>query len=245
MWERAKASRHAYSPLLHFLFHLVYYILMTFICILSFLVDACMKLLAHVDTEGLFRKSGSVIRLKALRVSDGCKLTLHSPKDLDPEKGLTQQFFVCVCLSRQNWTRVRSACPLHFPVTWPVWWSSSSGSYQSRCCPRSCRRPFSRPSSSPPCRIGPLPPCCCLVYYPTETWAFCVTFLTSSTTCLRGTRVIFSWIAVAFNIICKQPSPIKDGFISLFTHVLIYYCCFSFCLITGVQRIRWIAVTCL
>lgn len=36
----------------------------------SFLVDACMKLLAHVETEGLFRKSGSVVRLKALRVSD-------------------------------------------------------------------------------------------------------------------------------------------------------------------------------
>lgn len=36
----------------------------------SFLVDACMKLMAHIDTEGLFRKSGSVVRLKALRVSD-------------------------------------------------------------------------------------------------------------------------------------------------------------------------------
>lgn len=35
----------------------------------SFLVDACMKLLAHVETEGLFRKSGSVVRLKELRVS--------------------------------------------------------------------------------------------------------------------------------------------------------------------------------
>ncbi|KAM3871472.1 rho GTPase-activating protein 11A [Diretmus argenteus] len=33
----------------------------------SFLVDACMKLLAHVDTEGLFRKSGSIVRLKTLR----------------------------------------------------------------------------------------------------------------------------------------------------------------------------------
>lgn len=115
MWERAKASRHAYSPLLHFLFHLVYYILMTFICILSFLVDACMKLLAHVDTEGLFRKSGSVIRLKALRVSDGCKLTLHSPKDLDPEKGLTQQFFVCVCPGKtgRGW-----GVPVHCTSLW-------------------------------------------------------------------------------------------------------------------------------
>ncbi|XP_077411813.1 rho GTPase-activating protein 11A-like [Vanacampus margaritifer] len=32
-----------------------------------FLVDACMMLQAHVNTEGLFRKSGSVVRLKALR----------------------------------------------------------------------------------------------------------------------------------------------------------------------------------
>uniref|UniRef100_A0A8C7R6N5 Rho-GAP domain-containing protein n=1 Tax=Oncorhynchus mykiss TaxID=8022 RepID=A0A8C7R6N5_ONCMY len=33
-----------------------------------FLIDACASLLEHVDTEGLFRKSGSVVRLKALRV---------------------------------------------------------------------------------------------------------------------------------------------------------------------------------
>ncbi|XP_015229246.1 PREDICTED: rho GTPase-activating protein 11A isoform X1 [Cyprinodon variegatus] len=32
----------------------------------SFLVDACMKLLAHVETEGLFRKPGSVVRLREL-----------------------------------------------------------------------------------------------------------------------------------------------------------------------------------
>lgn len=32
-----------------------------------FLVDACINLTTHVDTEGLFRKSGSVVRLKALR----------------------------------------------------------------------------------------------------------------------------------------------------------------------------------
>lgn len=36
----------------------------------SFLVDACMTLTAHIDTEGLFRKSGSVVRLKALKVRD-------------------------------------------------------------------------------------------------------------------------------------------------------------------------------
>lgn len=36
----------------------------------SFLVDACMRLTVHIDTEGLFRKSGSVVRLKALKVRD-------------------------------------------------------------------------------------------------------------------------------------------------------------------------------
>lgn len=35
----------------------------------SFLVDACTSLEEHIHTEGLFRKSGSVIRLKALKVS--------------------------------------------------------------------------------------------------------------------------------------------------------------------------------
>lgn len=29
-----------------------------------------MRLMAHVDTEGLFRKSGSVVRLKALKVKN-------------------------------------------------------------------------------------------------------------------------------------------------------------------------------
>lgn len=56
-----QAASYILSNLLHFAF---------FHCIFRFLVDACMMLLAHVDTEGLFRKSGSVIRLKALRVSD-------------------------------------------------------------------------------------------------------------------------------------------------------------------------------
>lgn len=43
----------------------------------SFLVNACMCLMAHVNTEGLFRKSGSVVRLKALKVSDGLGLSLQ------------------------------------------------------------------------------------------------------------------------------------------------------------------------
>lgn len=34
----------------------------------SFLVDACTSLEEHIHTEGLFRKSGSVIRLRALKV---------------------------------------------------------------------------------------------------------------------------------------------------------------------------------
>ncbi|XP_061600210.1 rho GTPase-activating protein 11A isoform X2 [Cololabis saira] len=59
----------------------------------SFLVDACMKLLAHVDTEGLFRKSGSVVRLKALRgkleVGEEC-LSTALPCDV---AGLVKQFF--------------------------------------------------------------------------------------------------------------------------------------------------------
>lgn len=35
---------------------------------LSFLVDTCEYLEEHVHTEGLFRKSGSLVRLKALKV---------------------------------------------------------------------------------------------------------------------------------------------------------------------------------
>ncbi|KAK5886131.1 hypothetical protein CesoFtcFv8_017202 [Champsocephalus esox] len=58
-----------------------------------FLVDACMMLLAHVDTEGLFRKSGSVIRLKALRAKldagEEC-LSTALPCDI---AGLVKQFF--------------------------------------------------------------------------------------------------------------------------------------------------------
>ncbi|XP_039993929.1 rho GTPase-activating protein 11A [Xiphias gladius] len=59
----------------------------------SFLVDACMKLLAHVDTEGLFRKSGSVIRLKALRAKlDAGEECLPTALPCDVA-GLVKQFF--------------------------------------------------------------------------------------------------------------------------------------------------------
>ncbi|KAM9777273.1 rho GTPase-activating protein 11A [Neosynchiropus ocellatus] len=58
-----------------------------------FLVDACMKLLAHVDTEGLFRKSGSVVRLKALRAKlDSGEECLSSALPCDVA-GLVKQFF--------------------------------------------------------------------------------------------------------------------------------------------------------
>ncbi|XP_048831175.1 rho GTPase-activating protein 11A isoform X2 [Brienomyrus brachyistius] len=58
-----------------------------------FLVDACTKLIEHVHTEGLFRKSGSVTRLKALRVKldqgEAC-IPTALPCDV---AGLLKQFF--------------------------------------------------------------------------------------------------------------------------------------------------------
>ncbi|XP_051871616.1 rho GTPase-activating protein 11A-like [Pristis pectinata] len=59
----------------------------------QFLVDACSYLEKHIHTEGLFRKSGSVTRLKALKakVDQGEKcLTLAPPCDV---AGLVKQFF--------------------------------------------------------------------------------------------------------------------------------------------------------
>ncbi|XP_047248843.1 rho GTPase-activating protein 11A isoform X2 [Girardinichthys multiradiatus] len=59
----------------------------------SFLVDACMKLLAHVETEGLFRKSGSVVRLKELRAKlDAGEECLPTARPCDVA-GLVKQFF--------------------------------------------------------------------------------------------------------------------------------------------------------
>ncbi|XP_049754461.1 rho GTPase-activating protein 11A isoform X1 [Elephas maximus indicus] len=59
----------------------------------SFLVDACTSLEEHVHTEGLFRKSGSVIRLRALKNKldhgEGC-LSSAPPCDI---AGLLKQFF--------------------------------------------------------------------------------------------------------------------------------------------------------
>ncbi|XP_059811633.1 rho GTPase-activating protein 11A-like [Hypanus sabinus] len=59
----------------------------------QFLVDACSYLEKHIHTEGLFRKSGSVTRLKILKakVNQGEKwLTLSPPCDV---AGLVKQFF--------------------------------------------------------------------------------------------------------------------------------------------------------
>lgn len=59
----------------------------------SFLVDACMRLLAQIDTEGLFRKSGSVVRLKALRAKlDAGEECLSTALPCDVA-GLVKQFF--------------------------------------------------------------------------------------------------------------------------------------------------------
>ncbi|XP_026775713.3 rho GTPase-activating protein 11A isoform X1 [Pangasianodon hypophthalmus] len=58
-----------------------------------FLVDACTCLLGHLDTEGLFRKSGAIVRVKALRVkldqAEEC-LSTALPSDI---AGLLKQFF--------------------------------------------------------------------------------------------------------------------------------------------------------
>ncbi|XP_041703527.2 rho GTPase-activating protein 11A isoform X2 [Coregonus clupeaformis] len=58
-----------------------------------FLMDACASLLEHLDTEGLFRKSGSIVRLKALQVKldkgEEC-LSTALPCDV---AGLVKQFF--------------------------------------------------------------------------------------------------------------------------------------------------------
>ncbi|XP_015720362.1 rho GTPase-activating protein 11A isoform X2 [Coturnix japonica] len=62
-------------------------------CIPSFLVDACEYLEEHVHTEGLFRKSGSLVRLKALKnkldQGENC-LSAALPCDV---AGLLKQFF--------------------------------------------------------------------------------------------------------------------------------------------------------
>ncbi|KAM4541155.1 rho GTPase-activating protein 11A isoform 2-T2 [Fundulus diaphanus] len=58
-----------------------------------FLVDACMTLIANVETEGLFRKSGSVVRLKELRAKlDAGEECLPTARPCDVA-GLVKQFF--------------------------------------------------------------------------------------------------------------------------------------------------------
>lgn len=59
----------------------------------SFLVDACTSLEEHIHTEGLFRKSGSVVRLKALKNKlDHGESGLSSALPCDVA-GLLKQFF--------------------------------------------------------------------------------------------------------------------------------------------------------
>uniref|UniRef100_A0A8C1YKG8 Rho GTPase activating protein 11A n=1 Tax=Cyprinus carpio TaxID=7962 RepID=A0A8C1YKG8_CYPCA len=58
-----------------------------------FIADVCTRLLEHLDTEGLFRKSGSVVRVKSLRArldqGEDC-LSTALPLDV---AGLLKQFF--------------------------------------------------------------------------------------------------------------------------------------------------------
>ncbi|KAK2879230.1 hypothetical protein Q8A67_020021 [Cirrhinus molitorella] len=58
-----------------------------------FIVDVCTSLMEHLDTEGLFRKSGSVVRVKSLRAKldqgEDC-LSTALPLDI---AGLLKQFF--------------------------------------------------------------------------------------------------------------------------------------------------------
>uniref|UniRef100_A0AAY4CGN7 Rho GTPase activating protein 11A n=1 Tax=Denticeps clupeoides TaxID=299321 RepID=A0AAY4CGN7_9TELE len=65
----------------------------SFIYLFRFLVDACTRLFEHTQTEGLFRKFGSVARIKALRAKlDQGKDCLSSALPLDVA-GLLKQFF--------------------------------------------------------------------------------------------------------------------------------------------------------
>lgn len=52
------------------LFALHVYVVFMRLNLVSFIADVCTSLMDHLDTEGLFRKSGSVVRVKSLRVSD-------------------------------------------------------------------------------------------------------------------------------------------------------------------------------
>uniref|UniRef100_A0A9J8DA96 Rho GTPase activating protein 11A n=1 Tax=Cyprinus carpio carpio TaxID=630221 RepID=A0A9J8DA96_CYPCA len=58
-----------------------------------FIADVCTRLLEHLDTEGLFRKSGSVVRVKSLRAKlDQGEDCLSTALPLDVA-GLLKQFF--------------------------------------------------------------------------------------------------------------------------------------------------------
>lgn len=75
----------------------------------SFLVDACMRLTAHIDTEGLFRKSGSVVRLKALKVRDP-KISTRPSRLLELENSYRLQ---TPFVERLGQTGRRRGVPVH------------------------------------------------------------------------------------------------------------------------------------
>lgn len=95
---------------------------------LSFLVDACMMLLAHVDTEGLFRKSGSVVRLKALRVSDGWSCPCFHYATLKCWE-LTKLCFVC-----PGKTGCRGRVPALCSSLWCGWFGEAVLQGAARAC---------------------------------------------------------------------------------------------------------------
>lgn len=78
-----------------------------YVFLLSFIVDVCTTLMEHLDTEGLFRKSGSVVRVKSLRV---CHSYLTSLMKLCRLHYFTMAVLFGPC--RVNWTRVRIVYPL-------------------------------------------------------------------------------------------------------------------------------------
>ena len=124
---------------------------------LSFLVEACSFLLERVATVGLFRKPGSLPRIKTLRVRFHlCCFVLE--KWCQP----VDNFALSVC-SRPNWIRERGVCPQPSPATWPLWSNSFAGSCRSLCSPRSSMPPCSKLRLWPTRRTGPQPSSCCPV----------------------------------------------------------------------------------
>lgn len=79
---------------------------------LSFIVDACTCLMDHLDTEGLFRKSGSVVRVKSLRVSD-CPLLYFTP---DTDDGVLTQRRCCPVTPQAKLDQGEDGLPTALPL---------------------------------------------------------------------------------------------------------------------------------